>query len=154
MFSNFLVAVSREAEHRDQPNRIYIKTSQFRLALLFRKEIPFFLLNSLFRAFILWEKRNQHQHRPANKSLVDYFNTLKYKSLFSQARSSRFLYNRDLQHQVNRKPQTANRSYAFAVSRCRDFKLQQGVQFDLFSSVQFTFISPKYNTIQEYIQEL
>ena len=24
---------------------------------------------------------------------------------------------------ANRKPQTANRSYAFAVSRCRDFKL-------------------------------
>ena len=41
---------------------------------------------------------------------------------------------RDFQHQVNRKPQTANRSYAFAVSRFRDLKLQQDVQF---SSVHF-----------------
>ena len=55
------------------------------------------------------------------------------------------------QHQVIRKPQTAVTRLQFRVaeiSRCRDFKVQQR------RLVQFIFIQPKYNTIQEYIQEL
>ena len=51
---------------------------------------------------------------------------------------SNLVNNRDLWHQANSKPQTAVCRYAFAVSRYRDFKLQQGVQF---SSVQFIFFS-------------
>ena len=49
--------------------------------------------------------------------------------------------------------ETTNRSLQLrvAVSRCRDFKFQQDAHF---SSVHFIFIQPKYNTIQEYMQEL
>ena len=54
---------------------------------------------------------------------------------------------RDFQHQVNRKPQTAVTRLQFRVPEISNFS-------KMFSSVQFIFIQPKYNTIQEYIQEL
>ena len=57
---------------------------------------------------------------------------------------SRGLINRDLSHQVfHGKPQTAVCSYAFAVSRCRDFEFSKA-----FSSVQFSPFLFSQNIIQ------
>ena len=54
----------------------------------------------------------------------------------------------------NRKPRTANREPQFAVTRLQ-FHVTEISNFSkAFSSVQFVFIQPKDNTIQEYLQEL
>ena len=47
--------------------------------------------------------------------------------------------------------QTANRKRQFAVTRFQ-FRVAEISNFSkAFSSVQFIFVSPKYNTIQEYV---
>ena len=69
----------------------------------------------------VWKRLLQITKKHLKSAVADkLLSDIELKTLLAEVEC---IVNRDLQHQVNRKPQTANRSYAFAVSRCRDFKL-------------------------------